>query len=169
MIIPYLDKIPVIDDSVFIGHGSVIIGDVILEKDVSVWFNCVVRGDVNFIRVGERTNIQDGAILHVTYQKYPLIIGKDVSIGHGAIVHGCTVKDNVLIGMGALLLDNCIINSNSLVAAGALIKENFIVPEGARVGVILAKIIRDLTSDEISLIKQRAQNYIMYAKNFKKN
>lgn len=168
MLIPYLDKKPIIDETVFIGEGSVIIGDVVLEKYVSVWFNCVVRGDVNYIRIGERSNVQDGAILHVTYQKYPLIIGKEVSIGHGAIVHGCTIKDSALIGMGALLLDNCVINSNSLVAAGALVKENFIVPEGVLVAGVPAKIIRDLTQEEINLIKQRAQNYIMYASNYKK-
>lgn len=168
MILTYLGKKPVIDDSVFIGEGSVIIGDVVLEKNVSVWFNCVVRGDVNYIRIGERTNIQDGSILHVTYKKYPLIIGKDISVGHGAILHGCTIKDLVLIGMGAKLLDNCIINSNSLIAAGALVKENFIVPEGVLVAGLPAKIIRDLTQDEIDGIKQRALNYMMYVENYRK-
>lgn len=168
MIISYLGKTPIIDKTVFIGEGSIIVGDVVLDKDVSVWFNCVVRGDVNYIRIGERTNVQDGCILHVTYKKYPLIIGKDVSIGHGAIVHGCTIKDSVLIGMGALLLDNCTVNSNSLIAAGAVVKENFIVPEGVLVAGVPAKIIRDLTLDEISSIKQRAQNYIMYVSNYRK-
>ncbi len=168
MIISYLGKTPIIDKTVFIGEGSVIVGDVVLDKDVSVWFNCVVRGDVNYIRIGERTNVQDGCILHVTYKKYPLIIGKDVSIGHGAIVHGCTIKDSVLIGMGALLLDNCTVNSNSLIAAGAVVKENFIVPEGVLVAGVPAKIVRDLTLDEISSIKQRAQNYIMYVSNYRK-
>ncbi len=168
MIISYLGKTPIIDKTVFIGEGSVIVGDVVLDKDVSVWFNCVVRGDVNYIRIGERSNVQDGCILHVTYKKYPLIIGKDVSIGHGAIVHGCTIKDSVLIGMGALLLDNCTVNSNSLIAAGAVVKENFIVPEGVLVAGVPAKIVRDLTLDEISSIKQRAQNYIMYVSNYRK-
>ncbi len=169
MLKTYLGIKPKVDESVFIGDGSIIIGDVVLEKNVSVWFNCVVRGDVNYIRIGEGTNVQDGAILHVTYKKYPLMIGKFVSIGHGAIIHGCNIKDSVLIGMGALLLDNCTINSNSLIAAGTLIKENFIVPEGVLVAGVPGKIIRDLSLEEIASIKQRAMNYIMYVENYKKN
>lgn len=167
MILPYLGIYPKIDESVFICEGVQIIGDVILAKDVNVWFNSVIRGDVNFIRVGERTNIQDGCILHVTYKKYPLIIGKDVSIGHGAVLHGCTVKDSVLVGIGAMLLDNCVVNSNSLIAAGALVKENFVVPEGVLIAGVPGKIIRELTEEEIEMIKQRSRNYLMYVNNYK--
>jgi len=167
MILPYLGIYPKIDESVFICEGVQIIGDVILAKDVNVWFNSVIRGDVNFIRVGERTNIQDGSILHVTYKKYPLIIGKDVSIGHGAVLHGCTVKDSVLVGIGAMLLDNCVVNSNSLIAAGALVKENFVVPEGVLIAGVPGKIIRELTEEEIEMIKQRSRNYLMYVNNYK--
>ena len=168
MIKPYLGIYPKIDESVFICEGTHIIGDVVLAKDVNVWFNCVIRGDVNYIRIGERTNVQDGSILHVTYKKYPLVIGKDVSIGHKALLHGCTIKDSVLIGMGAILLDNCIINSNSFIAAGTLVKENFEVPEGVLVAGVPGKIIRDLTEEEIETIKQRARNYLMYVNNYKK-
>ena len=167
MILPYKGIYPKIDESVFICEGARIIGDVVLEKDVSVWFNAVVRGDVNFIRVGERTNIQDGSILHVTYKKYPLIIGKDVTIGHGVILHGCTVKDYVLIGMGAIMLDNCTINSNSFIAAGTLIKQNFVVPEGTLIAGVPGKIIRDLKQVEIEKIRLSAKNYLMYVENYK--
>ena len=169
MIIPYQGIYPKIDDSVLLCEGSQVIGDVILEKDVSVWFNAVVRGDVNYIRVGERTNIQDGALLHNTYQKYPLIIGADVTIGHGAILHGCTVRDMVLIGMGAKLLDNCVVNSNSFIAAGCLVKESFEVPEGVLVAGVPGKIIRDLTEEEIRKIQKSAENYLMYVNNYKRN
>jgi len=110
MILPYLNIYPKIDKSVFICDGAYVIGDVVLEKNVSVWFNAIIRGDVNYIRIGENTNIQDGSILHVTYKKYPLVIGKEVTIGHGVVIHGCNVKDLVLIGIGAILLDNCTIN-----------------------------------------------------------
>lgn len=168
MIIPYMGIYPKIDESVFICEGTQIIGDVVLSKDVNVWFNCVVRGDVNYIRIGERTNIQDGSVLHVTYKKHPLIIGKDVSIGHKALLHGCTVKDSVLIGMGAILLDNCVINSNSFIAAGTLVKENFEVPPGVLIAGVPGKIIRDLSEEEIEMIRQRARNYLMYVNNFKK-
>ena len=166
MIIRFKDKYPMYDRSVFISENATIIGDVIIGKDSGIWFNAVVRGDVNFIRIGERTNIQDGSVLHVTHKKYPLIIGNDVTIGHNATVHGCTIKDMVLIGMGAVILDNSIVNSNSLIAAGSLIKEGFIVPEGVMAAGGPAKVIRDLTEDEISKIKQSALNYTDYSRDY---
>ena len=169
MILPYNGIEPKIDESVFICDGAFVIGDVVLEKNVSVWFNAVVRGDVNYIRVGESTNIQDGSILHVTYQKYPLIIGKEVTIGHGVVIHGCQIKDRVLIGIGAILLDNCKVNSNSFIAAGTLVKENFIVPEGVLVAGVPGKIVRDLTDIEIKKIKRSSDNYIMYVNNYRTN
>lgn len=169
MILPYMGIHPKIHESVYICEGAVIVGDVVLEKDVSVWYNAVVRGDVNYIRVGERTNIQDGAILHNTYRKYPLVIGKDVTIGHGAIVHGCTVKDHVLIGLGAKLLDDCVIGENSFIAAGTLVKEHFQVPEGVLVAGVPGKIIRDLRPEEIEKIKKSAENYLMYVRNYKED
>ncbi|MCX6161022.1 MAG: gamma carbonic anhydrase family protein [Ignavibacteriae bacterium] len=168
MIIPYNGITPVIHESVFICEGAQIIGDVVLEKDVSVWFNAVVRGDVNYVRVGERTNIQDGSILHNTYQKYPLTIGKDVTIGHGVILHGCNVRDRVLIGMGAVLLDDCDVGSGSFIAAGALVREHFKVPEGVLVAGVPGKIIRDLKPEEIAKIDYGVKNYLMYVENYRK-
>jgi gamma-carbonic anhydrase len=168
MLLPYLDTYPKVHESVFICEGAKIIGDVILEKDVSVWFNTVIRGDVNYIRIGERTNVQDNSMLHVTYQKYPLIIGKDVTIGHSVSIHGCKIKNNVLIGIGAILLDNCLINSNSFIAAGTLVKENFVVPEGVLVAGIPGKIIRDLTEKETERIKISSEHYLMYVQNYRK-
>jgi gamma-carbonic anhydrase len=145
-----------------------VIGDVVLEKGVSVWFNTIIRGDVNYIRVGEDTNIQDNSVLHVTYKKYPLIAGARVTVGHSAILHACTIKDDVLIGMGAKILDNATVNSNSLIAAGAIIKENFIVPEGVLAAGVPAGIIRDLTDEEIKKIKQGAKNYLKYVEQYRK-
>jgi carbonic anhydrase/acetyltransferase-like protein (isoleucine patch superfamily) len=167
MILPYNGINPKIDDSVFICDGAQIIGDVEIGKDSSVWFNTVIRGDVNYIRIGERTNIQDGSVLHVTYKKYPLIIGNDVTIGHGALVHGCTLKDLVLIGMGAILLDNCVINPNSFIAAGTLVREQFVVPEGVLVAGVPGRIIRDLTEEEIAKIKRSSGNYLMYVNTYR--
>jgi carbonic anhydrase/acetyltransferase-like protein (isoleucine patch superfamily) len=161
-IIPYNGVTPQIDESVFICEGARIIGDVVIGKNSSVWFNAVVRGDVNYIRIGNNTNIQDGAILHNTFKKYPLIIGSNVTIGHGAIVHGCTISDLVLIGMGAVILDNAKVNSNSFIAAGTLVREHFIIPEGVLVAGVPGKIIRDLTEEEIKKIKQSADNYLYY-------
>ena len=163
MIIPFRGKIPIYDESVFIAENASIIGDVILGRESSVWFNVVIRGDVNFIRIGERTNIQDGSVLHVTHNKYSLNIGNDVTIGHNATVHGCTVNNRVLIGMGAVILDNSVINSDSIIAAGALIKENFTVPQGVLAAGVPGRIVRDLKEDEILKIRQSAKNYAAYA------
>lgn len=168
MLLPYKDKFPLIKTGVFIAETAVVIGDVDIGKYSSVWFNVVIRGDVNFIIIGERTNIQDGSILHVTHKKHSLNIGNDVTIGHNSTVHGCTIKDNVLIGMGAIVLDNALINCNSLVAAGSLVKENFIVPEGVLVAGVPAKVMRNLNTDEIENIRKSAVNYTGYAKDYMK-
>lgn len=168
MILSYKDIYPIIHESVFVAENAVVIGDVVLGKDVSIWFGVVIRGDVNCIRIGERTNIQDGCVLHVTHKKYSLNIGADVTIGHNATVHGCTIKDNVLIGMGAIILDNSVVNWNSIVAAGSLVRENFIVPEGVLVAGVPCKVIKELSEVEIKKIKQSAMNYVGYAKDYKK-
>lgn len=168
MITPYKGIYPKIHESVFMCAGSHIIGDVVIDEHVSVWFNTVIRGDVNYIRIGARTNVQDNSTLHVTYKKYPLVIGVDVTIGHNAVVHGCTVKDKVLIGMGAILLDNCVVNSNVLIGAGTLIKQGFEVPEGVLIAGTPGKIIRDLRNDEIEMISQSAKNYMMYVEMYRK-
>ncbi|MDZ4712337.1 MAG: gamma carbonic anhydrase family protein [bacterium] len=166
MIINYKNKQPRISENVFIAGGAVVIGDVHIMEGSSIWFHAVVRGDVNYIRIGTNTNVQDGSILHVTHNKYSLEIGSFVTIGHRAVVHGCRVKDNVLIGMGAIILDDAEVNSNSLIAAGSVIKEHFIVPEGVMAAGVPAKIIRDLTSEEILNINLSAVNYSGYAKNY---
>jgi carbonic anhydrase/acetyltransferase-like protein (isoleucine patch superfamily) len=166
VILPFKNKLPLIGTNVFVADTAVIIGDVVIGDESSVWFNAVIRGDVNFIRLGNKTNIQDGCVLHVTNGKYPLIIGSNVTIGHNATVHGCTLKDNLLIGMGAVVLDNSIVNSNSIVGAGSVIKENFTVPEGVLAAGVPAKIIRDLNETEIQKITQSAENYAAYSKEY---
>lgn len=151
-----------------IAEGAFIIGDVEIGKDSSIWFNTVVRGDVNYIRIGERTNIQDLTMVHVTYKKFPAFIGNDVSIGHSAVIHGCKIKDNVVIGMGAKILDDATVNSLSIVAAGSVVKERFVVPDGTLAAGVPAKVMRDLKPDEIEKIKQNAKNYLFYIEQYKK-
>ncbi|MBI3586321.1 MAG: gamma carbonic anhydrase family protein [Ignavibacteriales bacterium] len=167
LIITYRGITPKIHESVFIADGARIIGDVEIGRDSSVWFNTVIRGDVHYIRIGERTNIQDNSVLHVTHEKYPLHIGSNVTIGHGAIVHAATVKDYCLIGMGAKVLDNAIVGPYAFVAAGALVLEDFVVPEGALVAGVPATIKRMLTEEEKEGLAQSAQNYIDYVKTYR--
>ncbi len=166
-IITYNGKTPILDKSVFTTEGVKIIGDVVIGKDSSVWYNVVIRGDVNYIRIGERTNIQDLSMLHVTHDYFPLNIGNEVTIGHSVTLHGATIKDRVLIGIGAIVLDNSIINSNTLIAAGALVKEGFEVPEGVLFAGVPGKIIRDLRQDEIERIAESAQNYVNYVNKYR--
>ena len=168
MIVPYQNKYPKIHESVLIAEGVFIIGDVEIGKDSSVWFNTVIRGDVNYIRIGERTNIQDLTMVHVTYKKYPTFIGSDISIGHSAVIHGCRINDSVVIGMGAKILDDALVNSFSLVAAGSVVKEKFVVPEGTLAAGVPARIMRDLKPEEIDRIKQNAKNYLLYSEQYKK-
>jgi len=168
-ILAYKNINPKIDKSVLLCDGVRIIGDVEIGRDSSVWYNCVIRGDVNYIRIGERTNIQDVSMLHVTNQRFPLIIGNGVSIAHSVALHGAVLKDNILVGIGAIVLDGALINSNSIIAAGALIKEGFEVPEGVLMAGVPAKIIRDLKPEEIERIKLNADHYVDYAIEFKNN
>jgi len=168
LILQYQNISPKIHETVLIAEGAHIIGDVEIGQDSSIWFNTVVRGDVNYIRIGERTNIQDLTMVHVTYRKYPTFIGNDISIGHSAVIHGCTIKDFVVIGMGAKILDNALINSNSFIAAGSVVKEKFEVPEGTLVAGVPARIVRDLRPEELEKIKQNAKNYLFYVQQYKK-
>ncbi len=157
-------KTPQIPKDCYVAENATIIGDVILGEKCSVWFNAVVRGDVHYIKIGNRVNIQDGAIIHCTYQKHPTIIGDNVSIGHNAIVHGCTIQDNVLIGMGAIVMDNCIIHSNTIIAAGAVVTQNTVVESGAIYAGVPAKKVKDIDqSDFASEIERISTNYIMYS------
>ena len=137
-------KIPQIPNDCYVAENATIIGDVIFGDNCSVWFNAIIRGDVNFIKIGNKVNIQDGAVIHCTYKKHPTIIGNNVSIGHNAIVHGCTIHDNVLIGMGAIVMDNCVVNSNSIIAAGAVITQNTVVESGAIYAGVPAKKVKDI-------------------------
>ncbi|MBU0474154.1 MAG: gamma carbonic anhydrase family protein [Bacteroidetes bacterium] len=159
----YLETKPEIDETVFLAPGVKIVGDVKIKSGSSIWYNTVIRGDVNFITIGENTNVQDLSMLHVTFEKYPLIIGDDVTIGHSVTLHGCILKNKTFIGMGATILDGAIVESNSMVAAGALVKQGFVVPSGKLVAGVPAKIIRDLTIDEIDNISSSAKRYKKYA------
>jgi carbonic anhydrase/acetyltransferase-like protein (isoleucine patch superfamily) len=159
---------PEIPDSCFLAPNCTIVGDVVLGNDCSIWFNAVLRGDVNSIRIGNKVNIQDGACIHCTFEKTKTLIGDNVSIGHNAIVHGCTIEDNVLIGMGAIVMDNAVIGSNCIIAAGAVVLENTIVPAGSIFAGIPAKKVKDISTDLISgEIERIAKNYIMYSSWFK--
>ena len=166
-IITYKGITPKIDPSVFIAEGVHIIGDVEIGKDSSVWFNTVIRGDVNYIRIGERTNVQDNTVIHVTNKKFPTIIGSNVTIGHSAVIHACTIQDYSLIGMGAVILDDATIGQFSLVAAGAVVTIGMIIPEGSLVAGVPAKIVRSLRDDERNFLKQSAQNYIDYVATYR--
>jgi carbonic anhydrase/acetyltransferase-like protein (isoleucine patch superfamily) len=161
---PYRGMFPVLGENVFLASGVKIIGNVEIGKDSSVWYNSVIRGDVHYIKIGERTNIQDCSMLHVTNGKFPLNIGNKVTIGHSVSLHGCTLKDLCLIGIGAIILDGAIVEPNSMVAAGALVKQNFVVPSGKLVAGVPAKVIRDLTDAEIKDIEAGANRYVEYAR-----
>ncbi len=168
-ILPVLDKEPKFGNNCFIAPNATIIGDVVMGDDCSVWFNAVVRGDVNYIKIGNKVNIQDGVIIHCTYQKNATEIGSNVSIGHNAIVHGCKIADNVLIGMGAIVMDRCEIKSNSIIAAGAVVLEGTIVDEACIYGGIPAKKLKDISKDMMhSEIERIANNYVKYAEWFEK-
>lgn len=166
-IIPYKGIVPRIHESVFIAHGARIIGDVSIGADSSVWFNAVVRGDVNSIRIGERVNIQDLCMLHVTHKKFSLSIDSNVTIGHNAVLHGCTIRDTVLLGMGAIILDGAVIGRNTLVAAGAVVRERTKIPEGVLVAGVPARVVRELDAGEIEGIEQSANNYVHYVNTYK--
>lgn len=168
IILPVKGKSPVIPEDCFIAENATIVGDVVMGEQCSVWFNAVIRGDVHYIKIGNKVNIQDGAVIHATYQKSPTIIGNNVSIGHNAIVHGCTVHDNVLIGMGSIVMDDCVIGSNSIIAAGAVVTQNTIVEEGSIYAGVPAKKVKDISKEMISgEIDRIANNYVKYSSWFK--
>jgi carbonic anhydrase/acetyltransferase-like protein (isoleucine patch superfamily) len=148
----------------FIAENATIVGDVVMGDDCSVWFNTVIRGDVNSIRIGHKVNIQDGAVIHCTYQKCATTIGNNVSIGHNALVHGCTLEDNVLVGMGAIVMDNCVVEANSIIAAGAVVLEGTRVPGGSVYAGVPAKKVKDVSRELLEgEINRIANNYVMYA------
>ncbi|MFN8324427.1 gamma carbonic anhydrase family protein [Flavobacterium sp.] len=163
-------KSPIIPNDCYVAENATIVGEVSFGNQCSVWFNAVVRGDVHFIKIGNKVNIQDGAIIHCTYQKHPTIIGNNVSIGHNAIVHGCTIKDNVLIGMGAIVMDNCVIESNSIIAAGSVVTQNTVVESGSIYAGVPAKKVKEINqSDFAGEIERISNNYVMYSSWFKED
>ncbi len=157
-------KTPQFGDNCYLAENSTIIGDVILGKDCSIWFQAIIRGDVNSIRIGDKVNIQDAAIVHCTYQGASTTIGNNVSVGHRAVIHGCTIHDNVLIGMGAMIMDNAVVHSNCLVAAGAVVLENSVLESNCIYAGIPAKKVKELSPEQFQkTIARIADNYVKYA------
>ncbi|HEY8388399.1 MAG TPA: gamma carbonic anhydrase family protein [Parasegetibacter sp.] len=168
VILPVNGIEPAMGESCFVAPNATIVGDVTMGDQCSIWFNAVIRGDVNFIKMGNKVNVQDGAVIHCTYQKNGTTIGNNVSIGHNAIVHGCTVHDNVLIGMGAIVMDRAVIGSNSIIAAGAVVLEGTIVDEGSVYAGVPARKVKDISHELIhGEIERIANNYIKYSGWFK--
>jgi gamma-carbonic anhydrase len=167
IILPVKDKKPLWGENCWFAPNATIVGDVSMGKDCTVWFNAVVRGDVNSIVIGERVNIQDGAVIHCTYQKTKTIIGNYVSIAHNAIVHGCTIEDKVLVGMGAIIMDGAVIGAGSIIAAGAIITQNTIVPPNSVYAGNPARFLKEVSKDLEEVFMRTADNYVMYAGWFK--
>lgn len=168
VILPVKGVSPQIPEGCFIAPNATIVGDVVMGSDCSIWFNAVVRGDVNSIRIGNKVNIQDGACIHCTYEKTKTVIGNNVSIGHNAIVHGCTVEDNVLIGMGAIVMDRVRIGQNSIIAAGAVVLEDTEVPPGSIFAGVPARKVKDISQELLQgEVERIANNYLMYSSWFK--
>lgn len=163
LILPVKGISPQLGTNCFVADNATIVGDVVIGKECSIWFNAVVRGDVNAIRIGNKTNIQDGAVIHCTYQKAATTIGSNVSIGHRAIVHGCMVEDNVLIGMGAIVMDHALVQKNCIVAAGAIVLENMVCESGFIYAGIPAKKVKPLSQEQIAGLDKVADNYVMYS------
>lgn len=160
MILPHKGINPTIPDSCFIAPSADIIGDVVMGENSSAWFQTVIRGDVNYIRIGSRTNVQDQSVLHVTRKTAPLIIGDDVTIGHRVTLHGCTLKNRILVGMGAIVMDHAVIGDDSIIAAGALVTKGKEFPPRSLIQGSPAKVVRELTSEEIAFLKKSSENYV---------
>jgi len=166
MIRTYKGTRPQIAPTAFIETSAQVIGDVQIGEHSSVWFNCVIRGDVHYIRVGHSTNIQDGTVIHVSNGRFPTEIGNHVTIGHGVMIHGCTIKDRSLVGIGSIILDNAIIGEESFIAAGSLVTPGTVIPPRSMVMGSPAKVRREVTESEIELINRHWQNYIEYKNNY---
>ncbi|KAB1069726.1 gamma carbonic anhydrase family protein [Tamlana haliotis] len=168
VIMPVNGKSPQIPEDCFIAENATIVGDVTMGNQGSIWFSAVIRGDVNYIKMGNKVNVQDGAVIHATYLTAPTNIGNNVSIGHNALVHGCTIHDNVLIGMGSIVMDGCVVESNSIIAAGAVVTKNTRVEAGSIYAGVPAKKVKDISKELISgEINRIADNYIKYSSWFK--
>jgi carbonic anhydrase/acetyltransferase-like protein (isoleucine patch superfamily) len=164
----YGDSYPRIHPSVYLSENVFVIGDVEIGEDSSVWFGSVIRGDVNYIRIGKRTNIQDNSVIHVTHDTHPTVIGDNVTVGHRVILHGCFLGNNILVGMGATVMDGVRIEDFVLIGAGALITPNKKIPSGVLVAGVPAKIVRDLREEELELIRESADNYVRYKNTYLK-
>ena len=161
-------KSPIFEANVYLAENATVVGDVKMGSDCSVWFSAVIRGDVNSIRIGNKVNIQDGAVIHCTYQKAATILGNNVSVGHNALVHGCTIHDNVLVGMGAIVMDGVVVESNSIIAAGAVVLEGTYIESGTIYAGIPAKKVKELNEEQTArLIEGISNNYVMYSSWFK--
>ena len=168
LLLPVKGISPIFGKNCYLAENATVIGEVEMGDDCSVWFQAVVRGDVHFIKIGNKVNIQDGAIIHCTYQKHPTIIGNNVSIGHRALVHGCTIHDNVLVGMGAIVMDNVVVEENVLIAAGAVVLENSRLESGHIYAGVPAKKVKAISAETFKdTIERIANNYVMYADWFK--
>ena len=163
LILPVKNVYPEIGSNCFLAENCTIVGDVVIGDNCSVWFNAVIRGDVNYIRIGNNTNIQDGAVIHCTYQKAATEIGNNVSIGHNALVHGCKLHDHVLIGMGAIVMDHAIVNEYCIIAAGAIILENMVCESGFLYAGIPARKIKPLTDQKMEMLSKLPENYKLYS------
>lgn len=163
VILPVKNVYPKWGENCFIAPNATIVGDVVMGKNCSVWFNAVIRGDVNSITIGDDSNIQDGAVIHATYQKAATVIGNRVSVGHNAIVHGCTLKDHILVGMAAIVMDHAVVEPYCIIAAGAVILENTVCESGYLYAGIPAKKIKPITEEQRALLNKLPDNYIMYS------
>ncbi|MFD2932419.1 gamma carbonic anhydrase family protein [Spirosoma flavum] len=167
LIKPVQGNHPHFGDNCWFADNATIVGEVTMGRDCTVWFNAVVRGDVNSITIGDRTNIQDGAVIHCTYQKHKTTIGNNVSIAHNAVVHGCTLEDNVLVGMGAIVMDGVVVGSGSIIAAGAIVTQHTIVPPGSIYAGNPARFLKAVSPEQAEIFSRTANNYVMYADWFK--
>lgn len=167
VILPVKDKSPSWGQECFIAENATIVGDVVMGDNCSVWFNAVIRGDVHYIKIGNNTNIQDGAVIHATYLKAPTTIGNNVSIGHNALVHGCTLHDHVLVGMGAIVMDHAVVEPYVIIGAGSVVLENTLCESGYLYAGTPAKKIKPLTDEQRTMLDKLPNNYIMYSGWFK--
>ncbi len=166
-ILPYDGKAPRLAASAFLAEGSVVVGDVEIGEASSLWFGTIVRGDVNHVRIGARTNVQDLTVVHVTSRTHPTVIGDDVTVGHRAVLHGCTIHDRCLVGIGAIVLDGAVVGPDAMIGAGALVPPGMVVPPGALVLGAPAKVKRQLTADEVAFLRTSAANYAGYAARYR--
>jgi gamma-carbonic anhydrase len=166
MLRAYRGRLPVVDPTAYVDESAQVIGDVEIGPESSIWMGAVVRGDVNVIRIGARSNVQDGTIVHVMHETHPTRIGDDVTIGHAAVVHGCTIANRVLVGMSATILNGAVIGEDSIVAAGSLVTEGMVVPPRSMVMGVPAKVRRPLTDAEVASILDFSQNYVRYRRDY---